>query len=227
MSDSETKKCPLCMESIRAEARKCPHCQTRLTRAGIWKNEILLTLNFLGYLAVLIAALNWMFPDDHANGLAKFSEHRDELRVIRPNLELGRQDPMLWLERHKTNLPPASITNGGTNIIEVRLLDAHDQVIEQIDPNAERRYGISTVSPNTWLTGFITNTGRYDWYVTSFEIQALDAAGHPLELERSPVDDGILVLAHRETAVRVPLNNHAFTNNNISLHIRAGSGYER
>lgn len=217
MSDSETKQCPLCAETIRREAKKCPHCQSRQTRWPFSKQDLLLIFNVLIYCIFAVWLLQWALPHSLNENYTQFAKHKDDLVVSRVTTELARVDPEKWFGRTRAK-NPASFTNG---LVEVRFLDAHDNVVEHLDNfGSLNRHGISILPPDVWVSGYITNQSTRDWEADLLEIRVLDTRGQICEVERSSLSPSLVILSHHEIAFRTQVSGAAFTNKNNSLVVR-------
>jgi hypothetical protein len=158
---ADTKVCPLCAETIKAAAKKCPFCQTLQTRRAVWAAALLPISVSVGVLLVfgLVGAL--LSREDAADG-RHFVRERGELQVSRAALMPGRKADIFWLT--------GCVTNQGDypwriKELEVRFLDAGTNLVDArhpgmektfvVQPHAERAFRIelgTTVSTNRIAT---------------------------------------------------------------------------
>ena len=123
---SQTKVCPLCAETIKAQAKLCPYCQTHQGRFTLWREQLGQILAALLLLALLGLACFWAFPDVPASG-RNFARHRDELRVLRPALERAKKRREFWLAGYVTN---AGNFPWRVHKLELRFLDAKGNLLD-------------------------------------------------------------------------------------------------
>ncbi len=81
---------------------------------------------------------------------------------------------------------------------------------------------LESIGPNEdfWMTGTVTNGGRYPWRVRELEIRFLDKAGNLLDVRHKDIKDAFAVGAGRESGFRVELESLAFTNDNVTRQVR-------
>ena len=79
MSETPTRTCPTCRESIHAEARKCPRCQSWISGNYWWlQNPMLGILVFM--LPMVFVFFFVMRPLNRTS--ANFGDHRDNVKII-------------------------------------------------------------------------------------------------------------------------------------------------
>lgn len=102
----ETKTCPFCAETIKAAAKICPFCQTRLNRWGLWGPELAVVF----YVVVLIGfwglLIKFVFEAAGPFEGRQFARHRNELEVARSHLELAPMGQETWISGFVTNRGP-------------------------------------------------------------------------------------------------------------------------
>lgn len=87
--NAETKICPFCAETIKAAAKKCPHCNSRLVRYAIFRQEFALAICCLVSVGMLILICAWVLPDDSGSQYHFESHRRDlEAKGVMVNLRL-------------------------------------------------------------------------------------------------------------------------------------------
>ena len=77
----ETKVCPQCAETIKATAKKCPFCNSRLVRYALFLQELVLGLHCLIGLACVIIVGVWLFPYGIGGEGRSFARHRNDLET--------------------------------------------------------------------------------------------------------------------------------------------------
>lgn len=128
MSDQpETKVCAMCAETIKAAAKLCPFCQSRQSRFAFWWYECFAILAALSMVAVAIAAIVWLAPEEKGVGGRNFASHRNDLAVFGTTLGRVQARPDFWLT--------GFVTNRGehpwrVHELEVRFLDERDELLD-------------------------------------------------------------------------------------------------
>jgi len=72
----------------------------------------------------------------------------------------------------------------------------------------------------TWLSGYITNTGKYPWRVLELEVRVLDGEGKLVDVPRPHPFGSFVVQPHQDAAFRVSLNRLVFTNLDAVTQVR-------
>jgi hypothetical protein len=202
----ENKVCRACAETIKASARLCPFCQTRQHGWPVWRvaeigSALLVCL-------VALSALFWFINDERRRREPQFALHRHELEVVRTSIEVARQTPESWLARFATNLWP-------THQLNVRFLDAEGSPLATRTP--ER--GV-LVGPCFWLTGFVTNRGRYSWTAHYLEARFFDTQSNLVDIEQLSPSDRLCIPPRGEVAFRAPIYQSGFTNAGLTRQVR-------
>jgi hypothetical protein len=139
---ADTKVCPLCAETIKAAAKKCPFCQTLQTRRAVWAAALVPISVSVGFLLVFGLVGAMLDREDAADG-RRFVRERGELQVMRPALMPGRSPAIFWLT--------GSVTNRGdypwrVKELEIRFLDAGTNLVDAQHPDMEEPF---VVLPHT------------------------------------------------------------------------------
>ena len=71
------------------------------------------------------------------------------------------------------------------------------------------------VKGDFWLTGTVTNQGKYPWRVHEIETRFLDAQGQLLDVRHTEVKGAFVVQPRREHGFRIDLGGLSFTNNGV------------
>jgi hypothetical protein len=83
---AETKICPFCAETIKAAAKKCPFCNSRLVRFAIFKQEAVLGISIVVILGAWVFAFAEMWPASWKPAGRSFDRYRKDLET--KNLEI-------------------------------------------------------------------------------------------------------------------------------------------
>jgi hypothetical protein len=102
MAEPESKVCPLCAETIKATAKICPHCQSKLAHGARWRQELTGFVAAILVLAGFVAAIAWSVPDDSAAGRS-FAGHSGDLQVINLTLKPRKTAPIVDVSGVVTN----------------------------------------------------------------------------------------------------------------------------
>ena len=208
MSESpDNKVCRACAETIKANARLCPFCQTRQRGFPIW--QIVPAGSMLLLFAAVFSALYWLDNDEDRHRGPEFAPHRQALQVVRTSIELARQTSESWFAGVQTNLWP-------TRELEVRFLDPDGSPLATRLPEG----GAPPVGPCFWLSGFITNAGMYSWSAKDLEVRFLDARSNLVNFERVSFSESLRIPPHRELAFRAPFDRLNSTRTNLARQVR-------
>lgn len=134
---SGTKVCPMCAETIKAAAKKCPFCQTRLGRWVRWHPDLLPSLTAWCVMVMAGVFVVWVFPEEATPEGRSFAGHRSELGIRRAALERDKTRPEFWIS--------GSVTNQGSYPwrvceLEVRLSDAQGNLRDVLHPKVNDRF---------------------------------------------------------------------------------------
>lgn len=127
MSETETKICPLCAETIKAAARVCPFCRWKQRRFELWRQELALALVLVLLTGMAILVMVWIETDDTEVGGRRFSRHRGDLAVMSPSLQAANGKPEFWMTGVITN---RSERPWRVHQLEVRFLDAQGGLLD-------------------------------------------------------------------------------------------------
>jgi len=133
----ETKTCAMCAETIKAAAKKCPFCQTRLSFFGLWWSELGAGLVALIWVIAAVAGAAWLLPDWTRSEGRSFAGHRSELPVPRIALDGPDQRSEFWVSGY--------VTNSGTypwrvRDLEVRFLNPDGSLLEVRHPHLDNPF---------------------------------------------------------------------------------------
>jgi hypothetical protein len=78
----------------------------------------------------------------------------------------------------------------------------------------------ATARPDSWLTGVITNRGKYPWRVHELEVRFVDERSGLLDVRHPDVKDLFVVQPRQEHAFRVKLEEVIFTNDRVTHQVR-------
>ena len=127
----------MCAETIKAAAKVCPYCQTRLSWSASWRQELGGAVAILLLTGVAVALCAWLIPDEPGPSGRSFPPHRDDLLVHRTSLESARKRPEFWLS--------GFVSNRGTypwrvERLEVRFLDRESRLLDVQDPGVTEAF---------------------------------------------------------------------------------------
>jgi hypothetical protein len=77
----ETKVCPYCAETIKAAAKKCPFCNSRMARYDYYLHHGAAALACLISFGCLAFVAAWVFPGDSSKDGRSFARHRSDLNA--------------------------------------------------------------------------------------------------------------------------------------------------
>jgi len=154
----------------------------------------------------------WMMEARWPLNPAKFSKHRQDLKVIEADIKRARKTPEKWIENLGTNRFERKWT---TYELEIRFLDQDGQLIDKQLPPVG--YPIYT-GPSFWLTGFITNSGKYAWNVRKFEARFFDQSSNLVNVET--LYKTFFVAPRSQTAFRLEMSELPTQNTNLVVKVR-------
>jgi hypothetical protein len=149
----ETKTCAMCAETIKAAAKKCPFCQTRLGRWVRWHVDLVPSLVALCVMAMAVAFLVWVFPEDANPEGRDFAGHRGELGIVGQTLGRDQAGPGFWLSGFVTNQGsyPWRVCK-----LEVRLLDAQGSLVDVLHPKVNDPFVVEPRHEHAFRVGLGT-----------------------------------------------------------------------
>lgn len=74
--------------------------------------------------------------------------------------------------------------------------------------------------PNFWLSGYISNAGRYAWRVHELEVRFLENQTNLVDVRRARLQQPFVVEPHQEQAFHTSLGNLIFTNRAVIEEVR-------
>lgn len=74
--------------------------------------------------------------------------------------------------------------------------------------------------PDFWMTGIVTNQGKYPWRVQELEVCFLDEHDNLLDVQHPDIKDSFVIQSGQEHGFRVELGGLAFTNSNVTRQVR-------
>lgn len=128
--DDERRACPFCAESVKATAKICPFCQSRLVRHARWRQELMAGAPLLLVMVLLAGFIYWAERYTTPGRGRVFAPHRQELGVVRTQL-IGSDSGVAltgW------------VTNGGAypwrvHSLEVRFLNSDGSLRDVHEPS--------------------------------------------------------------------------------------------
>jgi hypothetical protein len=85
---AETKICPFCAETVKAAAKKCPFCNSRLGRWKLLRDDLWIGVGYLIIFGCFIFVLVKLAPEDSPEGGRNFARHRAELIVSKVEVQV-------------------------------------------------------------------------------------------------------------------------------------------
>lgn len=79
--NAEMKICPFCAETIKAAAKKCPFCNSRLSRYALFRQELALGSGCLIVFGCLIVVCALVLPKTFSGEGRSFARYRNDLLV--------------------------------------------------------------------------------------------------------------------------------------------------
>jgi hypothetical protein len=77
--------------------------------------------------------------------------------------------------------------------------------------------------PESWLSGYVSNTGNYPWRVRQLEVRFFGAGHKLVDVRHAGVPEEFVVQPHQEQAFRVGIGRLVFTNSGITEQVRVQS----
>lgn len=110
----------MCAETIKAQAKLCPHCRTRQGRHVVLRQELLFAGASIILLIVAFVAIKSWWPEEGADGGRSFAGHESDLVVLESVLTNDPARGIWWLT--------GVVSNRGTwpwrvHELEVRFID--------------------------------------------------------------------------------------------------------
>jgi hypothetical protein len=131
---SDTKACPMCAETIKAAARKCPFCQTRQGRWILWHQDLVPALGALFLMGISILFVLWLLTEEARPGGRSFARHRADLSVARVALEQSKEGPEFWISGFASN---SGASPWRVHELEVRFLDEQGRFFDVRHPSVK------------------------------------------------------------------------------------------
>jgi hypothetical protein len=124
-NEPETKVCPKCAGSIKAQARLCPHCRSSQKGIGVWRDQILCGVILVSWAA--LAGFFCAFFDPFSSGGRVFWLHQKDLDVCNVTLQQTMEHNM------RKCFLTGYVTNRGDRAwrvqeLEVRFVDKSGQL---------------------------------------------------------------------------------------------------
>ncbi len=125
MNEAESKTCPLCCETVRPAARKCPHCQHYLNKWVLIANHPLIAVSPM----ILVFAIGGYFLARVLDRGERFDSHRSQVHITHSELQLGelRAGPTVAVVgtiQNESNVAWKTIT------LEVQFFDKSHKLID-------------------------------------------------------------------------------------------------
>lgn len=151
---SDTKVCPMCAETIKTAARKCPYCQTRQGRCVLWHADLAPALGAAFVLGLSVVILYWLVPEESRSAGLDFARHRRELAV-------GK---LAWIPDGTASRVSGYVTNTGPHAwrvqeLELRFQDSAGRLLDVRHPYLKPSF---VVEPGQ-VHAFIAELGSLGW----------------------------------------------------------------
>ena len=130
--EADTKVCPQCAETIRAQAKLCPYCRSRQNGIGVWRNEIAFGIIAVVWLVLALVTSELCFSWG-ARG-RDFGPHQGDLQVIRTRMERIGRTTNFTLTGYVTNQGDYAWR---VEEFEVRFVDASGRLLDAEHPDNE------------------------------------------------------------------------------------------
>ena len=76
------------------------------------------------------------------------------------------------------------------------------------------------VTPEFWLSGYITNSGDYPWRIHELEVRFIEGEGKLVDVRRADLSEKFVIQPLQEQAFRVALGRLVFTNSGVVASVR-------
>jgi hypothetical protein len=149
-ASAETKTCPMCAETVKAAAKKCPFCQTRLGRWVLWHVDLVPALVSSCVIIMAFSFLAWGLSKEANLEGRSFTDRRSDLRVVRATVEPDRTQPGYRLL--------GFVTNSGNypwriRRLEVRLLDPQGNLVDVLHPKLTNSFVVEPGDERAFTLG--------------------------------------------------------------------------
>jgi hypothetical protein len=130
-ADEARRECPFCAEPIKIAAKICPHCQSRLVRHGLLRQELLAGVPLVVMIVLFAAFSYWAERLTAPKPGRNTTAYRQELQVNRVQLSAP--------DHRSAAVLTGWITNQGTRFwrvhsLEVRFLNPDGSLLDVREP---------------------------------------------------------------------------------------------